>query len=140
MPKESIWDIQKAVYDSLSSDGVLTALLADGADSVFDHVPPGSAFPYIVIGEMSSRPLDTMGGHGRDVSVTIHSYSRGRGMKELKAIMCAVFEGLHDADFAIDGHDMISCRETVTDCFVEQDGDTRHGVQRFRIVTEASDA
>lgn len=134
MPQDSLWPVQAAIYGVLAGDDGLAALLADGADSIFDHVPQGSAFPYIVLGESAAQPLETQAGGGCDMTVDVHAYSRALGMKEAKAIMAAVFAVLHQQDFAIAGQRLVFCR--LTSQTLRQEGETRHGVQRYRIVTE----
>lgn len=136
MPQDSSWAVQAAVYSRLCADAGVTALLAEGAASVFDHVPQGSVFPYIALGSLSSRPLETQQGGGHDITLDIHCYSRGLGMKEARAIMAAVAACLHHADFALSGHGLVSCRLAGQETALEQDGETRHGAQRFNIITE----
>lgn len=136
MPRPNTWNVQAGIYTCLAATSNLTDLLADGTQSVCDHVPAGAVFPYIVIGDMSSRPLDTQRYQGRETTATIHSYSRAAGMKELKSIMIAVQEALHDVDFSVNDETLVLCQEISSDNFLDSDGETRHGVQRFRIITE----
>jgi hypothetical protein len=89
-----------------------------------------------VIGEISSRPLDTQGYSARDLSLTIHSYSRSPGMKNIRQIMAAVSASLHNADLDIAGHLLILCRETDAEAALSEDGVTRYARQRFNIITE----
>jgi hypothetical protein len=135
MPQDSLWPVQAAIYGVLAGAAPLTAQLADGADSVFDHVPQGSAFPYIVLGESAAQPLETQTGGGYDTTIDIHAYSRSLGMKEAKAIMAAISSALHQQDFAVTGQRLVFCR--LQSQQLRQEGETRHGVQRFRIITES---
>lgn len=128
--------MQKAVYDRLAAVTGLTGLLAMGADSVFDHVPRGSAFPYVAIGEMRLQPMDTQGGQGSDISLSIHSYSKGAGHKEAREIMAAIYDALHDAGFSVANRTLILCRLVGATSAMENDGETYHGLQRFQIITE----
>lgn len=134
MPQDSLWPVQAAIYGVLAAAPALTALLAEGGSSVFDHVPQGSAFPYIVLGESAAQPLETQTGGGYDTTLDIHTYSRALGMKEAKAVMAAISDCLHGQDFAIAGQRLVFCR--LTSQTLRQEGETRHGVQRFRIITE----
>ncbi len=138
MTTDSLFKTQAALYSKLTGATAVTELLAGGAESVMDEVPADSSFPYIVIGEISAKTLDTQGHRGRDVTATIHSYSRGRGMKEIKDIMSAIFESLHDGTLAVAGQTIILCQETSADAFIDGDGETRHGIQKFRIITETA--
>jgi hypothetical protein len=134
MPQDSLWPVQAAIYGVLAGATALTAQLADGADSVFDHVPQGSAFPYIVLGESAAEPLETQTGGGCDITIDIHAYSRALGMKEAKAVMAAISGALHGQNFAVTGQRLVFCR--LQSQQLRQDGETRHGVQRYRIITE----
>lgn len=134
MPQDSLWPVQAAIYGVLAVAPALTALLAEGGSSVFDHVPQGSAFPYIVLGDSAAQPLETQTGGGCDMTIDIHAYSRALGMKEAKAVMAAISDCLHGQDFAIAGQRLVFCR--LTSQTLRQEGETRHGVQRFRIITE----
>ena len=138
MPRENAWNVQAGLYTCLAATDTLTDLLADGTQSVRDHVPPGAAFPYIVIGDNSARPMDTQRHSGLEIMATIHSYSRNEGMKELKGIMTAVQEALHDASFLVDSQILVLCQEMSSETFVDGGGEIRRGVQRFRIITEAN--
>ena len=138
MTTDSLFKTQAALYVKLTEAAGVTDLLAAGAESVMDEVPADAVFPYIVIGEVSAKTLDTQGHQGRDVTATIHSYSRGRGMKEIKNIMSAIFETLHDGALSVAGQTIVLCQEISADAFIDNDGETRRGIQKFRIITETA--
>ncbi len=134
MPQDSLWPVQAAIYGVLAGATALTAQLAAGAESIFDHVPQGSSFPYIVLGDSAGAPLETQEGGGFDSTLDIHAYSRALGMKEAKSLLAAVSAALHDQNFAVSGQRLIFCRLVSQELRLE--GETRHGVLRFRIITE----
>jgi hypothetical protein len=136
MSADGVWDVQTGIYNHLTGNSGLTVLLADGANSVLDHVPSGTAFPYVVIGESSARPMDSQGVSGSDVTLTIHSYSRGSGMQQVRRIMSAIYDVLHNASFAVPNQILILCQCLGAETALEGDGLTRHGIQRFQIITE----
>lgn len=136
MSADSSWDVQAGVFTRLTGVSAVTSLLAGGAAGVLDHVPEGTAFPYIVIGEASSQPLDSQGSSGNDVTVAIHTYSRGIGMKEVKNIMSAVDDALHDISFTVPNQILVLCQRLESQAVLEDDGQTRHGIQHFQIITE----
>lgn len=138
MSADSLWDVQAGVFTRLTGTAGLTALLAGGAAGVRDHVPEGTAYPYLVIGEAAARPLETQAVSGNDVTITLHSYSRGAGMKEVKAIMAKIHDALHNASFSVPNQSLVLCRCLESTAQLEGDGLTRHGVQRFQIITEPS--
>ncbi len=136
MSTDSTWDVQSALFAKLSADSNLTGLLANGTNSVLDHVLSGTLFPYVVIGETHSSPLDTSGSAGYEVVISIHTYSRGVGMNETRQIMSAIYDNLHRADFTVPNQTMVMCKLLDTETRLDVDGKTRHGVQRFQIITE----
>lgn len=136
MSADSSWDVQTGVFTHLTAAGALTALLADGAGSILDHVPAGTAFPYLVIGETSARPLDGHAASGNEIMLTLHTYSRASGMQQARSIMAAVYTALHEADFTVPNQALALCRCIGSEAALEADGLTRHGIQHFRIITE----
>jgi len=144
MSADSLWDVQNGVYATLTSTSALTALLANGAGSILDYVPTGTAFPYVVLGAAQSLPLDTQGVSGNEVTLTIDTYSRATGMDELRHIMSQIYDALHNASFTVPNQVLVQCQCLGSSTGVEADGMgkfqqnavVRHGVQRFRIITE----
>ena len=136
MSAESIWDAQGGVFTRLAGVAALTSLLAAGANSILDHVPAGTVFPYVVLGEASSTPVDSQRTSGNDVTVTIHTYSRGFGMKQAKQIMLAIYDALHNVAFAVPNQTLVLCQCLDAHTLLEGDGLTRHGIQRFQLITD----
>ncbi len=144
MSADSLWDVQTGVFTVLTGTAGLTALLANGAGSILDHVPTGTAFPYVVIGAAQSSPMDTQGVSGNEVTLTIDTYSRAPGMQEARHIMAQIYDALHNAAFAVPNQVLVQCRCIDSATAIEADGMgrfeqnavVRHGAQRFRIVTE----
>lgn len=136
MSSDSTWDVQAGVFTRLTGVSALTSLLANGAGSVLDHVPAGTAFPYVVIGETSSQPLDSQEVSGNDVTLTLHTYSRGSGMQQVKHIMSAIYDALHHASFSVPNQVLVLCQCLGAETSLTEDGVTRHGIQHFQIITE----
>ncbi len=144
MSADSLWDVQTGVYALLTSTAALTGQLANGAAGVLDHVPVGTAFPYVVLGGASAVPSDTQGFSGNEVTLTIDTYSHGAGMEQTRKIMSAIYDALHNAVFAVPNQVLVQCQCISSATAVEADGLkrnvqndlVRHGAQKFRIVTE----
>ena len=113
------------------------SLIGDPA-RIFDHVPPESAFPYLVIGESTSAPFDAKTLDGMESTLTLHDWSRYRGLREIKDIMAAVSNALDQQTLSLAGHTLILLRFEFATTFLDSDGLTRHGVQRFRAITQAT--
>lgn len=133
MSQNSIWDVQSAIFATLAADSNVTSLLADGANSIYDHVLANANFPYIALGESSAREIE---GGAFEVNINVHSYSKSSGMNEVKQIMTAIFDCLHNAEFNIPNHNLIMCVMEASTARLEGDGKTRHSSQQFSIITE----
>ncbi|MET9396281.1 DUF3168 domain-containing protein [Kitasatospora sp. NPDC002965] len=126
--------VQAAVYAALTADEQLLAL----ASGVYDYVPEGTAYPYVVIGEAIETPDNRLGGFGRQTVLTLHIWSQYRGHHQGQAVGARVMAVLDHQPLAIDGLDHVSTHyemgQTLTD--PEPPGDIRHLVHRYRIKTE----
>ena len=137
MTADSQEAMQAALLAALRGDSALTALLANGADGVLDHVAAGSPYPYVVIGESRAAGFDSKTEDGMEQLLTIHSWSQYQGMLEAKRIMAAVLAALDPAGLSPSGHTLVLFRFEFSEVLLDPDGITRHGVQRFRALTQA---
>lgn len=137
MVADAQWPLQQAVYSALRAASGLTDLLANGADSVLDHAPQELApYPYVVLGETTAVDWSAKTFEGQEHTLTLHTWSRYRGQREGKLIMAAVAGALDQAALSVTGHRLVLIRFEFSDTFMDPDGITRHGVQRFRALTE----
>jgi len=147
MTADSQWALQQVIYSTLRADATLKTLTGADPARVFDHVPQttweapnasGIFPPYVVVGETEAREWDTKTEDGMEQTLMVHTWSRGRGMKEPKQIMGAIVDALDQVALSVTGHDLVQFRFEFSETFLEDDGLTRHGVQRFRALTEAA--
>jgi len=131
------WELQKAVFAALGADAGVTALIGDPA-RIYDDAPAGAALPYVAIGEDIETDWSTATEAGSEHALTIHIWSRAGGRKEAKAILAAIRDALHDAAPALDDHAVVNLRFQFAHVLREPDGETWHGIARFRAVTEAT--
>ena len=126
------FELQKTIFTTLNGDNTITNTFSA---TVHDHVPQGTSFPYIVIGEetmtdeSSAKTLDF-----NNFTLTIHIFSRNRGRKEAKQIMARIYELLHNQNLSVTGANHINTRFEFSDVIKENEGLTYHGVQRFRTI------
>lgn len=118
-------EIQKAVFARLNN--VLSI-------PVYDNVPDNAQAPYVVIGDDTLVEFDSDGTSGFEATVTVHSWSVYRGRAEVKNIMGLIYDALHRAELNVQGYNLLGCDCEFSETFLESDGVTRHGVQRFRIL------
>lgn len=139
-------ELQKAVVAKLFATAAVTSQLAAhafsaGKKAIYDDVPQAAspesvfAFPYVVVGDTTEIPFDADDFVGRESTITIHSFSRYRGKKEVKTIMDAVKAALHEQPLAVTGETTILVHFDFAEIVPDPDGRTRHGVQRFRVIT-----
>lgn len=129
--------LQAAIYNALMDSQELQALLRG---RVFDDVPQGEAFPYVVIGEEESRPWDLDCKSGSATLVTVHAFSRYQGSKEVKDIGAAIYDILHNCRMELDGFSAAVFAHEMQTTMLEGDGVTRHLVTRFRVLTLETEA
>lgn len=121
--------IQTAIFERLAADDELGA-------AVFDHVPEGAPYPYVVIGEAIETPNNWHGGHGRDTTVNLHVWSRQRGFSEANRIADRITQLLDHQPMTVPGHAVISVRHEFSQTLRDTDPEIRHVPIRFRITTE----
>ena len=132
MSADSSWELQQAIYNALTGDSTLMALIT----GVHDHVPQGAAFPYVTIGESTARDWSAVGIVGVEATLILHAWSRARGRKEVKQILSEIHRVLHDADVTVPGHHLLYLRFVFARTTRDPDGATHHGVSRFRAITD----
>ena len=121
---------------------VYTALNGNITGGVYDDLPflpegmPRDSFPYTAIGNDSLAAWDTDDTVGAEVEVTLHVWSRTSGKKQTKTIMGEIHTLLHRATLTKAGFNVVDCLCVFQDAFTEADGETKHGVMRFRLTLQ----
>lgn len=121
-------EVQKAIYS------LLTGQSPPISYPVYDDVPEDTSYPYVNIGEATSNQWDSKTFNGFETSIVIHSWSRYSGRKEIKEIMGTIYDILHDQSITVTGYNTVLCLFEFSETFLEDDGVTRHGVQRFNLI------
>lgn len=124
--------LQVALYAKLS-----TAL----PGKVFDHVPQDKAGLYVTIGDDTFTDWDTDDATGFECTATINTYNTNKagavtdeGYKNLKAMQQTVYETLHLQPLVVTGYNTVGVVQEYAESRRDNDGISRHGVQRFRIL------
>lgn len=117
------------------ADGGVKALLGDPA-RVYDEPPPEVVFPYVTLGRVESRPIDTASAPAIEHVVTLHVWSRYGGRAETLDIIGALRAALHDTSISVTGRRVVFVFAWFADVFRSGDGQTTHGILRLRAVTE----
>ena len=133
MATNSSLDLQMAIHAALAADAGLAAIIGS---SVYDDVPQGTSFPYVVIGDVTTRDWSTQTQEGDEHIVVIPAWSNQRGRREVQMIIERIDAVLDGAALALVDHQLINLRVVFWTALRDLDGATYHGVVRLRAVTE----
>ena len=126
-------ELFSAIYAALRDDATLTALI--GAGRVFDNVPAGTSPPYINIGDETATDLGSSLTDGQEHTITIHVWSEQPSSLEVKRIMAAIRDVLHERPPTLSAGTCSLLRQDFKDTLRDPDGFSHHGVLRFRANT-----
>lgn len=106
------------------------------ADRVYDDPPPGVMFPYITIGRIKSKAIDTSEREALQHGLTLHVWSRYGGRAEALEAIAALRGCLHNAALGVADRRLVLLFAQFADVFRSGDGITTHGVLRLKAITE----
>lgn len=131
--RSSLWPLQKALFQRLSTDTALSARIT----GVYDEVPEDATVPYVTLGEDTAIPWDTKDMDGQEVTTTLHCWSQYPGKKEAKEILSLMVEALTQSPLQLEsGFSMSFDRLESMQVISDPDGVTKHGVLRMRFNTK----
>ena len=128
------WALQQSVFARVTTDSALLALL--GGPRLYDDVPQAADFPYLTLGQSLARDWSTGSEDGDEHILTLHVWSQAKGKREAQEIMGALRTALHDQPLALSGHRLVNLRHEHSEARRDPDGETYHGITRYRAVTE----
>jgi hypothetical protein len=128
------WTLQRSIYQALANDSDLTALL--GGARIYDDAPQAAPYPFITLGQSVIQDWSTGTEDGSEHSLTLHVWSRAGGKKQVHEIIEAIEAVLHDQPLMLEDHHLINLRHEISEARPDPDGDTFHGIVRYRAVTE----
>ena len=131
------WPLQKAIFTALSNNADLATLIGN-PPRVYDDPPGMAELPYIQIGEGTESDWSTSTQTGAEHLLTIHVWSRTGGRMQARVILSAIYDVLHDASLVLENQRLVNLRFALSQVWREADGETYHGMARFRAVTEAT--
>ena len=132
------WALQRSVYQALANSSELSSLL--GGPRIYDDAPPAAAYPFVTLGQSLVRDWSTGTEDGGEHVLTLHVWSRAGGKKRTHDIIEAIKSALHDKKLPLSDHDLINLRHEFAEARLDPDGDTFHGIVRYRAVTEPEQA
>ena len=127
-------ELQKAIVLAFRADATIGGL---AGDRIYDLVPQPVTFPYVSFGPSFSEPYDGAAMDGWECLIELHTWSRSESNNrvECQGIMSGVEALLHDQGLTLDTANFVNGRMESSRTFVDPDGITFRGVQRFRFVT-----
>ena len=132
------WALQRGVYQALAGSLELTTLL--GGVRVYDDAPQAAPYPFITLGQSVIRDWSTGSEDGAEHNLTLHVWSRSGGKKQMLEITEAIRAVLHNQPLALADHHLVNLRHEFSEARLDPDGDTFHGIVRYRAVTEPKQA
>jgi hypothetical protein len=129
--------VQQAVVNALSASTEVQSAIGN-PPRLYDHVPPGATFPYVVYGPAHVTPYDTKTEIGFEQVVALEIWSRYRGGMETQTIFQALYDTLHRRALTVAGQVFLSCEFHSADLSIEADGLTYHAAARFTILTQTT--
>jgi uncharacterized protein DUF3168 len=132
MTISSLWALQKAVHNKLTTNAALNAVIEQ---RIYDAVPADAIFPYIVIGNDTMRSWDNKSFKGSNLTLTLHVWSQEHGRGIVKQIMGLIGDALLEIPIALDDHNLVTLAVEFSQTFMEKDNQTAHGIIRIRALT-----
>lgn len=131
MLKSSLWNLQLAIYDRLSTDIALNEKIT----GVYDEVGEGILFPYVTLGETTVSPFETKLSYGENIVNVLHCWSQYPGKKQTYEILDLMLQAITKEPFTIEGFSLIRVNiEPNMQVITDIDGTTKHGILRLRFV------
>ena len=96
----TIWNLQKAIYETLSND----TNIANIVTGVYDFVPDNTLYPYITMQLDEISNWDIISQDGFEVILKIDIFCKDNANKSCLQIFDLVHAALHDAIILLDGN------------------------------------
>lgn len=101
-----------------------------GGVTVTAHAKPGETLPMIVIGQSEAESTVA----GNMLSVHVHVWDNSEGPHVVKDLQDKIQTAMEDGNYTGANYSFcINVMEFAT-CFIDEDNETWHGVQRFKVL------
>jgi hypothetical protein len=129
--------LRKSINQALKASSDLAALL--GGVRIYVRPPEPAGFPFITLGQSALRDFSASSEDGADQRLTVHVWSPFGGKKHMQDIIKAVRTSLSDWPLAA-GRERITLNHEFSEARLDPEGDSFHGIIRYRATTEPSRA
>jgi hypothetical protein len=134
MATSASYALRAALITLTKADATLATILG-GTVQMYDHVPEDAVIPYIEY-RSSARTWDTTTDRGDEFDVSINVWSHAEGSKQCEDVMRRIDEIWRAAAPSLTDHRLVNLERQFQDIIREEGGQTYHGFQRWRAVTE----
>lgn len=124
------WATQKAIYTALTAGSPAPAF------AVYDAVPAGAAYPYVVLSGHQAVPDDPLASRRDERWFYLSVWSTYKGQKEVLEIMAEIDARLHQQRLPLETGRMVRAYVTRKLTLAEPDGATWQGQVTVRVITE----
>lgn len=132
MAEDSADQIMIAFVAALKADATITSFVND---DIYDYIPRGKPYPYIIVHITDSDEWDTDTDNGEEHSVYFNIWDDKEGSKRVNQILRRIHELFHNnTSYSLTDHNMVNCRRVSKR--VARDGQLYHGTGLYRVVTE----
>lgn len=128
------WNLQKGVYEALTSDTSVTGLL--GGANIYDKAPQSANYPYLTFGESVDPDWSTGSEDSAERILTLHVWSPAGGKEETHDIIKAIRTALQNGPVAVNDDHRVNLRHEFSGARQDPNDETYHGIVRYRAVTE----
>lgn len=91
--------LQKAIYDALTADSALMALVT----GLYDRVPEGTAMPYVLFSQATAKDASNATDPAEEIRLELRVYSRSGGRKQALDVLERIHTVLHFQAPALSG-------------------------------------
>lgn len=126
----------EGVFTRLNASAALTAIV--GA-SIFSHVPQDDALPFAVVSLNLGADFGSKSQYGFAAELIVDTWSNNHDIAETLQMQDAIIAALHNQAITVTGAKNICLQKLSVDMFQDPDGQSFHGVTRFRalLLTDA---
>lgn len=129
MTGTAFWPLQQSVYQRLTQDATLAAMV----NGIADNVPDTLQTPFLAIGDPDSKPFRTKTFDGEQITMEFHAWSSYKGKKETADILNAAIAAAFATPIDVPGYDIWRMVFDNMQIF-NDDGSTQtvyHGIMRI---------
>ncbi len=116
-----------AVYTALNGVTGLTGIISEKLSNE-------GAWPKIWLEDGGADDWSNKDDDGLEAVINLHIGSRYDGTKEIRTLMKKCHDTLHNANLVLTSSQSVLCQFTRYDMVIDSDGQTRHGVMKFKLI------